>query len=156
MLRSTLPAALLATLSLLPLAAQSPALITTAETNQIQALVQQMGLQNARGTNKEGKPQGFFVITMDELKIAVVIETPQAITLYTALSDAKPTLESINVWNREHARTRAVLDEDGEAGLYSDIVVQGGITPANLQACVRNFRENGVQFARFLVQRNKK
>ncbi len=44
----------------------------------------------------------------------------------------KPTNETINKWNQTKRFSRAYLDNEGDAILEMDIILQGGISEANL------------------------
>jgi len=63
---------------------------------------------------------------------------------------SKPTLETLNGWNRDKRFSRAYLDADGDAILEMDLIVQGGLTAKNLLEVFTYWRLTLDQFTAYI------
>lgn len=56
------------------------------------------------------------------------------INFYAGFYETRPTLESINEWNRDRRFGKAYLDQDGDAVVEMDVNLEYGVTADNLDA----------------------
>jgi len=70
------------------------------------------------------------------------------LNFYTAFSGVQPDAEAINRWNAGKRFGRAYLDSDGDAAVEMDVVLEFGISRANLDANFAVWRLVMNQYAR--------
>lgn len=130
--------------------AQTPALITGADTSEI--------LNAARGygsatlvTQSNGDPQINGKINGISYQIYFQNCTDnkdcEDINFYVGFLDLKPGLESINEWNISKRFSRAYLDEDQDACVEMDVDLVKGVTPDYLDSQVELWTMIVEQFA---------
>ena len=62
----------------------------------------------------------------------------------------KPTLESMNKWNREKRFSKAYLDVEGDAIIEMDTVLEGGVSKENMREVFSYWRLTLAQFTKHI------
>ena len=80
--------------------------------------------------------------------------SPGLAELFVYYSDGT-SLEAVNEWNNTRFGSTAFLDKDGNAVLESLLVLTGGVSEANVNTFITNFRDFAVDYARFVIDHPK-
>ena len=131
------------------------AIITSMTSFRFEELVQAMGFECTRGKDATGTDDTFFTFRAEGYKVAAFTNDPNYLLLYSAFSDVRPTLATVNGWNQSNSFSRAYVDKDGNAVLESDIILTGGVTQDNIEMFVKTFRDSVVRWARFALDHKK-
>jgi len=132
----------------------NPALVTSLTIESFQQRVQALGFSTTRG-NADGKPETYFTFMAEGRKVGGLLENPAVVELFVAYKDgAMP--DDLNDWNRTHFGTTAFIDQNGNAILRSNLVLEGGVTEQNLDSFITRFRDAAAAYARFIVEHKKK
>jgi hypothetical protein len=119
-----------------------------------QQRVQALGFSPVRGST-DGKLDDYFTFRAEGRKVGGRSATPEILELFVYYTDGA-SLETVNEWNNTHVGSSAYVDKDGNAVLESDLVLTGGVSVANLDAFITNFRDAASSYARFVLDHQKK
>lgn len=72
------------------------------------------------------------------------------VNFFAGFLDTRPSLDQINSWNQTKRFGRAYIDPDGDAVIEMDVSLTGGVTGANLNAHLANWRLLIIQFTRYI------
>src|SRR5215469_13342232 len=133
--------------------ANSTQLVSTLTLEQFQHRVQALGFQCERGTT-DGKPDEYFTFRAEGRKLGARMASPGLAELFVYYSDGT-SLEAVNEWNNTRFGSTAFLDKDGNAVLESLLVLTGGVSEANVNTFITNFRDFAVDYARFVIDNPK-
>jgi hypothetical protein len=136
-----------------PTTANSTQLVSTLTLEQFQHRIQALGFQCERGTT-DGKPDEYFTFRAEGRKVGAKMASPGLAELFVYYSDGT-SLSAVNEWNNTHFGSTAFLDKDGNAVLESLLVLTGGVSDANVDAFITNFRDSAVDYARFVINHPK-
>ena len=62
----------------------------------------------------------------------------------------KPTLESMNQWNRDKRFAKAYLDQEGDAIIEMDTILEGGVSKENMREVFSYWRLTLAQFTKHI------
>jgi hypothetical protein len=118
---------------------------------QVETVLQQMGLAYERGVDSQDDPMfSFKLSTYDVTMYSYGCEAAGCTSLrlyaYFRLDDP-PTVVRINEWNRTKRFSTAYLDSDGDPCLDEDLIVRGGVTPSAIEQFVLTYRSRLSAFA---------
>jgi hypothetical protein len=131
-------------------------IITSMSSDQFQAFVKAMGFECTRDKDEAGKDDAFFTFRAEGYKVAAFDDLPTFLQLYNAFTDVEPTLATVNEWNQKNSFSRAYVDDQGNAVLESDMILDGGVTHENIELFVKTYRDSVARWARFVVDHKKK
>lgn len=131
-----------------------PNLVTGMTLEAFQQKVQVLGFSTTRGS-ANGKQDSYFTFMAEGRKVGGLALSPTILELFISYKDgALP--EDLNEWNRNHFGTAAFVDQNGNAVLRSDLLLEGGVADQNVNAFIIRFRDAAGAFARFIVDHKKK
>lgn len=136
-------------LCIAPAPAVAQKVLTECSVKDVAKILASMGLE-VKDSKDEGK-QSYVRFELGGYRVALILynENTDA-QLYAGFADWKVTPEKVNEWNRDRRFSRAYRDDDGDAVLETDIDFTGGVTEDNLKAWVRLFRDQLIDYAKFV------
>lgn len=145
-----IPLAILATTPALAAEVRIDTVYTAIEGEQLDQMLQGLGLQAERADDSEGNP--LFRIQKENYSVFLITDdcTPDGcgtLRLYVGFAlTNKPDWQMVNGWNRTHLHTRAYLDKDGDPVLESDLSLKDGATTDAISAYLKRFGEETQAF----------
>jgi len=131
-----------------------PELITSVSLESVEKLLQGMGFECTWDKDQSGKLKDYFLFRAEGYKIVVKVPSPGYIWLFNVFTDKLP-LDAVNEWNRTNNFSHAYIDKNQDLYFETDIIVRGGVTRDNVEAQIKEFRDQVAKWARFVVNRVK-
>ena len=122
---------------------------------QVENRLKQLGLAYEVGVDNYDDPLITFTLASYETKLFFydcAEEGCASIRLYTRFATTSASVETVNAWNQKKRFSTAYLNEDGVACLDTDLIVRGGVTLAEVDAFVLNFRDRLGEYAAHLSE----
>jgi hypothetical protein len=110
-------------------------------------------LMTAKGYTTEVDQDGDLIWTIDGVRSLLIVAKDQESIQFVYSSNARPSLETINQWNRSKRYSRSFIDKDGDPILKLDLDLAGGVTKARIYDYLLTARTSLVHWSREVLQR---
>lgn len=110
-------------------------------------------LMTAKGYTTEVDQDGDLIWSIDGVRSLLIVAKDQESIQFVYSSNARPSLETINQWNRSKRYSRSFIDQDGDPILKLDLDLAGGVTKARIYDYLLTARTSLVHWSREVLQR---
>ena len=125
--------------------------LTRITAEQVEARLKRLGLAYEVGVDNYDDPLITFTLASYETKLFFydcAEEGCASIRLFARFDlNTPPAVETVNAWNQKKRFSTAYLNEDGAACLDTDLIIRGGVTLAEVNAFILNFRDRLGEYA---------
>lgn len=131
--------------------AASPEIITAVTLESVQRIIQGLGFDCSRikGSNSQADVLTFMG---EGYKIVARVPLSNFIQLVIIFPNKGVSLEAVNTWNLSHVFNKASLTDNKKTlFLQTEIIVSGGVTKANIEDQIKEFRDSVTKWARFVL-----
>lgn len=119
--------------------------LTRVTAAQVETLLKRMGMVYEVGVDEHDDPLITLTLASYETKMyfyGCEEEGCTSIRLWAGFNlNTPPTIETLNEWNRTKRYSTAYLNTNDTACLDTDLIISGGVTLAEVEAFIRNFRD---------------
>ncbi|HMB89779.1 MAG TPA: YbjN domain-containing protein [Rhodothermales bacterium] len=122
---------------------------------QVENRLKQLGLAYEVGVDNYDDPLITFTLASYETKLFFydcAEEGCASIRLYTRFDNTSSSVETVKAWNQKKRFSTAYINEDGYACLDTDLIMQGGVTLAEVDTFILNFRDRLGEYAAHLSE----
>ena len=142
--------AILAFCVVLPAAARAQAVRTEVSAKDMTRILTAMGLE-VQALDAGRAERSAMKFELGGYPVVLVLANGNSdASLYAGFTDTKTKVNKVNEWNQQKRFSRAYIDKDGDPVLEADIDFTGGVTEANIKAWVKLYRDQLMEYARFL------
>lgn len=110
-------------------------------------------LMASKGYTTEVDQDGDLIWTIDGVRSLLIVAKDKESIQFVYSSSARPSLETINQWNRSKRYSRSFIDQDGDPILKLDLDLAGGVTKARIYDYLLTARTSLTHWSREVLQR---